>query len=81
MVTMYNRRSFLASGAAVMATSSFARVAYATPPPPRAFGLQLYTVRKDIQADTPGVLATVRKIGYRSVVPCARGKRIAPDDR
>lgn len=67
MVTMYNRRSFLAAGAAALATSSLSRVAYAAAPPPRAFGLQLYTVRKDIQADTPGVLATIRKIGYRSV--------------
>jgi sugar phosphate isomerase/epimerase len=64
---MYSRRSFLAAGAAALATSSFSRVAHATPPPPRAFGLQLYTVRKDIQTDTPGVLAAVRKIGYRSV--------------
>jgi sugar phosphate isomerase/epimerase len=64
---MYNRRSFLAAGAAALATSSLSRVAFAAAPPPQAFGLQLYTVRKDIQADTPGVLATVRKIGYRSV--------------
>ena len=64
---MYNRRSFLAAGAAALATSGFSRVAYAAPPLPRAFGLQLYTVRKEIQEDTPGVLATVRKIGYRSV--------------
>jgi sugar phosphate isomerase/epimerase len=64
---MYSRRSFLAAGAVALATSSFSRVAHATPPPPGAFGLQLYTVRKDIQADTPGVLAAVRKIGYRSV--------------
>ena len=64
---MYNRRSFLAAGAAALAASTLSRVAYAAAPPPRAFGLQLYTVRKDIQADTPGVLATVRKIGYRSV--------------
>lgn len=64
---MYNRRSFLAASAAALAASSLSRVAYATAPSPRAFGLQLYTVRKDIQADTPGVLDTVRKIGYRSV--------------
>ena len=64
---MYNRRSFLAAGAAALATSSLSRAALAAAPSPQAFGLQLYTVRKDIQADTPGVLATVRKIGYRSV--------------
>jgi sugar phosphate isomerase/epimerase len=64
---MYNRRSFLAAGAAALAASSFSRAAYATSPPPRAFGLQLYTVRKEIQEDTPRILSTVRKIGYRSV--------------
>ena len=64
---MYNRRSFLAAGAAALATSSLSRAAFAAVPSPQAFGLQLYTVRKDIQADTPAVLATVRKIGYRSV--------------
>jgi sugar phosphate isomerase/epimerase len=64
---MYNRRSFLVAGAAAVATSSLSRVAFAAAPPPQAFGLQLYTVRKDIQEDTPGVLAAVRKIGYRSV--------------
>jgi sugar phosphate isomerase/epimerase len=64
---MYNRRSFLAASAAALATSSLSRVAHATAPLPRAFGLQLYTVRKDIQADTPGVLASVRKTGYGSV--------------
>jgi sugar phosphate isomerase/epimerase len=64
---MYNRRSFLAAGAAALAASSFSRTAYATSPRPRAFGLQLYTVRKEIQEDTPRILATVRKIGYRSV--------------
>ncbi|GGG63220.1 sugar phosphate isomerase/epimerase family protein [Edaphobacter dinghuensis] len=66
-VAMYTRRSFLASASAALAMSSLPRIAYATAPPSRAFGLQLYTVRKDIQADTPGVLAAVRKIGYRSV--------------
>ena len=63
----YNRRSFLATGAAALAASTLPRVSYASAAPPRAFGLQLYTVRKVIQADTPGVLAAVRKIGYRSV--------------
>lgn len=63
---MYNRRSFLA-GAAALATAGFSRTVHATSPPPRAFGLQLYTIRKEGQEDTPRILATVRKIGYRSV--------------
>jgi len=64
---MFTRRSFLAAGAAALGMPSLPRFAFATPPQPQAFGLQLYTVRKDIQADTPGVLTAVRKIGYRSV--------------
>src|ERR1700735_4523962 len=64
---MYNRRSFLAAGAAALATSSLSRAAFAAVPSPQAFGLHPPCVQKHTQPPPPAVLATVRKIGYRSV--------------
>lgn len=64
---MHTRRSFIQRSAATLAALGLSRGAHAAPAPASAFGLQLYTVRKEIQSDPAGVLAAVRKIGYRAV--------------
>ena len=64
---MHTRRSFVCRSAVSLAALALSPDAQASPAPDSAFGLQLYTVRKEIQADPAGVLAAVRKIGYRAV--------------
>ena len=63
---MNSRRDFLrlaAAGASTLALSELAN-AFASR---RPIGLQLYTVRKQAEADLPGTLAELRKIGYDEV--------------
>lgn len=64
MVT--TRREFLAGAAATLAAASFTPEAFARSgwPP---LGVQLYTVRNQVQTDLPGTLAAIRKIGYTTV--------------
>ena len=69
----YDRRSFLATlGSTVIALSARSLGACASPARgatrkiPRV-GLQLYTVRGEMQRDLPGTLARVAQIGYREV--------------
>lgn len=69
---MQSRRKFLIGGAAGIAglglnRSALGQLTRAQMAPPSAFGVQLYTVRNQIKADPAGVLAAIRKIGYRSV--------------
>ncbi len=64
---MHTRRSFIQQSTATLAALGLSRAAHAAPAQDSAFGLQLYTVRKQILADPAGVLAAVRKIGYRAV--------------
>ncbi len=61
---MLNRRMFLGglSAAAAAGFSSFARAARL-----ETIGLQLYTVRRDLEKDFEGTLAQVGKVGFREV--------------
>lgn len=61
---MLNRRMFLGglSAAAAAGFSSFARAARL-----ETIGLQLYTVRRDLEKDFEGTLAQVAKVGFREV--------------
>jgi sugar phosphate isomerase/epimerase len=77
----YDRRAFLAAfGSAALALSSRSLIACAAPADDSAgdssagarrklprLGLQLYTVRDQMQKDLPGTLARVAEIGYRDV--------------
>lgn len=62
-----SRRQFLTHSAAASLALALPRIAHATPPPPSAFGVQLYTVRTLLQDHPADVLAAIRAIGYRSV--------------
>lgn len=62
---MTTRRAFLKVAAASIVSSHFLYAAggdQILPP-----GIQLYTVAKDLQADTPKALKALRKMGYREV--------------
>jgi sugar phosphate isomerase/epimerase len=61
---MLNRRTFLSglSAAAVAGLSRSARAARL-----ETIGLQLYTVRRDLEKDFDGTLAAVAKVGFREV--------------
>ncbi|HEY7699912.1 MAG TPA: sugar phosphate isomerase/epimerase, partial [Vicinamibacteria bacterium] len=61
---MLNRRTFLSglSAAAVAGLSRSARAARLD-----TIGLQLYTVRRDLEKDFDGTLAAVAKVGFREV--------------
>lgn len=63
---MHTRREFLAGTLAGLTTASLAPLAFATRPAP-PLGVQLYTVRKQVDANLAGTLAAIRKIGYRTV--------------
>lgn len=64
---MQTRREFLGRSAAGLIALGFSSTAHADAAPASALGVQLYTVRKDIQTSPQSVLAAIRKIGYRSV--------------
>ena len=62
---MINRRDFLfASSLALLGISAVRSLA---PSSARPLGVQLYTVRTQAEKDLPGVLASLRQIGYREV--------------
>ena len=67
---MINRREFIrntAAGAAtLMAASELTRSSYANPYG-KPIGLQLYTVREQLERDVPGTLKQVAAIGYKEV--------------
>ncbi|MGC2265276.1 MAG: sugar phosphate isomerase/epimerase, partial [Candidatus Acidiferrales bacterium] len=68
-LSIHGRREFLKfslAGAGALAAGKLARGA-AAPSAHRPLGVQLYTVRDAAERDLPGVLAAVRKIGYREV--------------
>lgn len=64
---MPTRREFLSQSAAAIAALGIPSTARAAAPPSNSFGVQLYTVRKQILAAPQPVLAAIQKIGYRSV--------------
>jgi len=77
---MHTRREFVAGAIAGIATASLPPKAFAAPSAP-PLGVQLYTVRNLVSTDLPGTLATIRKIGYRTVETFAAqyGKSSAQD--
>ena len=63
-----NRRSFLTTLGAAVVLPGCARASSAsrtTTRPP--LGVQLYTVRREMQRDVEGTLARVASLGYREV--------------
>ena len=67
-MTTQNRREFLTLlGAAAVAAASGCTVAAAPRRKLNRIGLQLYTVRDQMQADLPGTLARVAAAGYKEV--------------
>src|SRR6266853_5895602 len=60
-----DRRSFIGSAAALAITSRFGWAA--SQHRIEKIGVQLYTVRDDLQKDFEGTLAKVAKIGYKEV--------------
>lgn len=81
---MLTRRSFLAqgsaAGAAIALTASGSKSVLADAPVP-APGIQLYTVADDLNADVPGTLQALSKIGYKYVESAGFGKLPAKDFR
>jgi sugar phosphate isomerase/epimerase len=82
---MINRRDFLLSSSlAVLGISGIRSLAQSRA---RPLGVQLYTVRTQAEQDLPGVLASLRQIGYREVEtywnvythPAAELKRMIED--
>lgn len=63
---MMSRREFVTDAAAGVAAITLSQGAFAakTIPP---LGVQLYTVRRQLEKDLPGTLAAIRKIGYQTV--------------
>jgi sugar phosphate isomerase/epimerase len=62
---MVTRRAFVKTSLATLALSAVPRSAWAADAP--AIGLQLYSVRKQAQAELPSVLAKIKQIGYDEV--------------
>jgi sugar phosphate isomerase/epimerase len=63
---MITRRKFLGNAAAGAAALALEPAVFAKKAD-RPLGVQLYTVRSVVEKDLPGTLATIRKIGYRTV--------------
>ena len=65
---MLSRREFLCNGAAALASIAASRGGLAGQcHPDFPLGAQLYTVRKEAEADLPAVLRQIRAIGYQEV--------------
>jgi sugar phosphate isomerase/epimerase len=62
-----SRRQLLAVGTALVAVSSTAKGAQMSAARNRKPGLQLYTIRSEMQKDVPGTLKRVAQTGYREV--------------
>ncbi len=63
---MHTRREFLGRGTAAAAGLALVPNAFCAPAASSAFGVELYTVRKEIIAEPQRVLAAIRKIGYEA---------------
>jgi sugar phosphate isomerase/epimerase len=63
---LQTRRQFLTNAIACSAMAAFVPEIFAEAAWP-PLGVQLYTVRQQVQTDLPGVLAAIRKIGYTTV--------------
>ena len=69
---MSSRRDFIKSVTAVVAGSELVRAAKAAVPADDRrfqgpFGVQLYSLREQLQKDVPGALRHIRKVGYTTV--------------
>lgn len=64
---MLSRRDFLRLSAAVAGSATVEGLSFAGTPPSIDVGVQLYTVRKEAEADLPHVLQQIRTIGYDKV--------------
>jgi sugar phosphate isomerase/epimerase len=70
---MISRRAFIGTMGAALASSKLARLAKAGPVPPRRhsfkgpFGIQLYSLRNQLEKDVPGSLKLIRDAGYTDV--------------
>lgn len=65
---MTNRRTFLKQTALVAATAPFAgKFLDFGPAVPEHIGLQLWSVRDNMQKDTPATIAALAKMGYREI--------------
>ncbi len=76
---MHTRREFLAGALAGVATTALEPAGFAERPWP-PLGLQLYTVRQQVESDLSGTLAAIRKIGYRTVESYAAEYKISARD-
>ena len=64
---MSSRRDFLRSAAALAGSVGAGRILAAAPRPQPRLGVQLYTVRRQAEADLPPLLKQIRTIGYDEV--------------
>ncbi|WP_188760096.1 sugar phosphate isomerase/epimerase family protein [Edaphobacter acidisoli] len=64
---LHTRRQFLRGTVAAAAGLGLGASSFAEAAPLSAFGVQLYTARKDVIADPVKTLQTIRQIGYRCV--------------
>ncbi|HWC19302.1 MAG TPA: sugar phosphate isomerase/epimerase, partial [Terriglobales bacterium] len=64
---MLSRRDFLYSGVTALGSIAANRTLFARPAPYPRLGVQLYTVRKQAEADLPPLLKQIRQIGYDEV--------------
>jgi sugar phosphate isomerase/epimerase len=64
---MLSRRDFLRSCAVTVGSAAVGPFSFAGKAPSIDVGAQLYTVRKEAEADLPGVLRQIRAIGYDKV--------------
>lgn len=62
---LQTRRQFLRNTTAAAAALALGTKAHAEAAPMSAFGVQLYTARKDMMTDPANTLKTIRQIGYR----------------
>jgi hypothetical protein len=68
--SMINRRDFIkgsAAGAATLAAAADLTRSVFANPYGKPVGLQLYTVREQLEKDVPGTLKKVAAIGYKEV--------------
>ena len=76
---MLNRRELLVDAAGAIAAAALEPAAFARAAD-RPLGVQLYTVRSIIEADLPGTLQAIRKIGYRTVETYAAQYKMSAKD-
>ena len=78
---MSSRRAFIKTVTAAVAGSKLVQVAMAADQRPFAgpFGVQLYSLRKQLQKDVPGSLNHIREVGY-TTVETAGFYGLKPDD-